>query len=96
MAGAGDYDFAGFAVGAVERAQLLPRNDIVQGDVLLGIPSTGLQSNSFSLVCVAAATRTPACTRVGSPTLPSLRSTLCMIQPFSKTSHLRMPLFHHL
>ncbi len=49
MYAAGEYDLAGFIVGAVERRQMLTGEDIEPGDLLLGLPSQGLHTNGYSL-----------------------------------------------
>ncbi len=45
-----DYDIAGFTVGAVEKDELIDGSKVAEGDVLVGLPSTGVHSNGFSLV----------------------------------------------
>ena len=50
MYGEGEYDIAGFTVGAVEKDRLIDCSKVAVGDVLVGIPSSGVHSNGFSLV----------------------------------------------
>ncbi len=50
MYAAGDYDLAGFCVGAVERGEQLTGSKVAAGDVLLGLASSGVHSNGYSLV----------------------------------------------
>ena len=44
-----DYDLAGFCVGVVDKSEIRPRADLVAGDVIIGLPSSGLHSNGHSL-----------------------------------------------
>jgi phosphoribosylformylglycinamidine cyclo-ligase len=46
----GEYDISGFAVGIVKKADVIDGKSITEGDVILGLPSSGVHSNGFSLV----------------------------------------------
>ncbi len=47
--GAGEYDLAGFIVGIVDRSRVIDGRDIAPGDALIGLPSSGLHTNGYSL-----------------------------------------------
>jgi len=59
----GHFDLAGFVVGVAERSRLLGSHRVRPGDVLLGLPSSGLHSNGFSLVRAVLGTEDPAAIR---------------------------------
>ncbi len=46
----GEYDLAGFAVGVAEKSRMMDKNAVKKGDILLGLPSSGVHSNGFSMV----------------------------------------------
>lgn len=50
MYGEDDYDLAGFAVGIVDKRKIITGRDIIPSDIAIGLPSSGLHSNGFSLV----------------------------------------------
>ncbi len=90
MYGPGDYDLAGFCVGAVERADLIDGSGIEAGDVLLALRSSGPHSNGYSLIRKvleragdALIDHEPAANKLLVPTRIYVRSVLSLMQRFA-------------
>jgi phosphoribosylformylglycinamidine cyclo-ligase len=94
----GEYDIAGFIVGVVERERLIDGRSIAVGDVLIGVPSSGLHTNGYSLVRRIVFERLglkvdshvlELGTTVGDALLEPHRSYLPMVQPLFDTGHIK-------
>jgi phosphoribosylformylglycinamidine cyclo-ligase len=69
----GEYDLAGFCVGVVERSKLIDGGKINDGDVIIGLPSSGIHSNGFSLVNkIIVTTKTAMDEMIGDKTIGEL------------------------
>ena len=95
---AGEYDVAGFIVGAVEREQLITGRRISPGDVLVAVPSSGLHTNGYSLarrivfehLGLTVDARVPALGEtVGEALLRPHRSYLSLMRPLLAAGHIR-------
>jgi phosphoribosylformylglycinamidine cyclo-ligase len=96
--GEGEYDVAGFIVGAVDRARLITGRTIAIGDVLVGVPSSGLHTNGYSLarrivferLRLDVGSYVPELSRsVGDALLAPHRSYLPMVQPLLEAGRIK-------
>ena len=94
----GEYDIAGFIVGVVERDRLIDGRSIAVGDVLIGVPSSGLHTNGYSLVRrivferlgLKVDTHVPELGRtVGDALLEPHRSYLSVVQPLLESGRIK-------
>jgi len=98
---AGEYDLAGFAVGVVEKSLILTGKDVKAGDVVLGLASSGVHSNGFSLVrkCIDRASAQLPTTLDGQPFKQALMAPtrlvceICLSR-FESASHQGLGAYH--
>lgn len=76
----GEYDLAGFCVGVVDQADLIDGSDITDGDLIIGLPSSGIHSNGYSLVNkIIETNRTSLNEKIGEQTLGEILLTPTII-----------------
>jgi len=103
-----EYDLAGFAVGVVERDAVIDGARVEAGDALVGIASSGVHSNGYSL-CARSSSRTRACRSMRAPLAPRTDARQALLEPtriyaprcarcspdFARREELRAPRAHH-